>query len=571
MQDAANYTVSGTTLTFTTAPPLNTNIEVRRLQAVAVSIGATTADLVTYDPAGSGAQQTTVQAKLRDFVSVKDFGAVGDGVTDNSSALFALRDYLITQDREKHWTICFPPGDYRYSNNRWLNGLLRVTIEAYGATLTCTQVGNFVGDGWPFGPREQMFRATGEQLVDDVGFAVDLGDRINTANIGDSTITLTTASDADNYAVGDRIFIFSYALGNTGYTPNFRYFEWAKITAKAGAVLTLGDLVHYLSARTVDGTSFPDQYVGKPRIINLDGRPQTDGTEYWYPEQIHIKGARFPQNPNTSNSYRLALAGRKVLFEDVVVDPQVSGGITMGFDTRESEFTEALRCSADTIEIDKLLYHTEIDGCNFDDVGSTSLIGGTSSKTVVVKNSNGNGIVSAKALDAIIIEGNQFSSVGRSNVDNNGPYMPGFPGGAGAALAMVNGNTALMDTEQEPVGLNVLLITAVAPGVDATDGVITDTYNSSTFYTLTGITPGRLIWLASEPRVKGIVRDVILDGATLKVRFKSGNFPESIKSGYITGTPTYAWSANDKLYLDGALWNPKGRFEDVTTSKALTL
>jgi hypothetical protein len=88
MQDAANYTVSGTTLTFTTAPPLNTNIEVRRLQAVALT-GGTTADLVTYSPAGSGAVTRTVQSRLRDFVSVKDFGALGDGVTNDANAFTA--------------------------------------------------------------------------------------------------------------------------------------------------------------------------------------------------------------------------------------------------------------------------------------------------------------------------------------------------------------------------------------------------------------------------------------------------------------------------------------------------
>lgn len=41
---------------------------------------------VEYDPAGTGAVPTTVQAKLREVVSVKDFGAVGDGVANDTTA-----------------------------------------------------------------------------------------------------------------------------------------------------------------------------------------------------------------------------------------------------------------------------------------------------------------------------------------------------------------------------------------------------------------------------------------------------------------------------------------------------
>jgi len=80
----------------------------------------TDASLVNYTPAGTGAVVTTVQTKLRESVSVKDFGAVGDGSTDDTSAIQAA---INASNR-----VYIPRGTYKVSStivlstNSYLSG-----------------------------------------------------------------------------------------------------------------------------------------------------------------------------------------------------------------------------------------------------------------------------------------------------------------------------------------------------------------------------------------------------------------------------------------------------------------
>lgn len=67
-------------------------------------------DLVTFTQAGSGAVQRTAEAKLRESVSVKDFGAVGDGVTDDTAAI------QNAANAAQNATLFFPSGTYICAN-----------------------------------------------------------------------------------------------------------------------------------------------------------------------------------------------------------------------------------------------------------------------------------------------------------------------------------------------------------------------------------------------------------------------------------------------------------------------
>ena len=79
-----------------------------------------TSEQVTFLAAGSGASQRTLLDKLRDVVSVKDFGAVGDGVANDTVAIQAAIDAVSANGG----TVWFPAGTYRIArnigtNDRW--------------------------------------------------------------------------------------------------------------------------------------------------------------------------------------------------------------------------------------------------------------------------------------------------------------------------------------------------------------------------------------------------------------------------------------------------------------------
>lgn len=115
-----DYTLTGTTFTMTTPPPLNSRVVVKYKEGLPNYEGDS--QDVRFVPAGAGAVIRSAQSKLRDVVSVKDFGAVGDGITNDTAAIQAA----LTAGGGK--AVYFPAGDYKLTtavtipNNTYVYG-----------------------------------------------------------------------------------------------------------------------------------------------------------------------------------------------------------------------------------------------------------------------------------------------------------------------------------------------------------------------------------------------------------------------------------------------------------------
>ena len=77
----------------------------------------TSSEFISFVQSGTGAVSRTAQSKLRDVVSVKDFGAVGDGVADDTVAIQAAITYCSSNKKR-----CFvPTGNYKITSQLTLN------------------------------------------------------------------------------------------------------------------------------------------------------------------------------------------------------------------------------------------------------------------------------------------------------------------------------------------------------------------------------------------------------------------------------------------------------------------
>lgn len=192
---AFTYALDSSTMTYTPttgalAGVLHTVYSfLNKLGDAGTNLGAA---LIGFLQSGTGATARTVSAKLQDYwVSVKDFGAVGDASTDDTSAIQSAITALITAG--KGGVVYFPRGAYKVTS--------QIEVDGHGIYL--------VGEGQS-GYYDTTARPLGSYILvggDITGDVIVFGSASTTyqgggvRNLGFVDVGTSDAASLRNYAV----------------------------------------------------------------------------------------------------------------------------------------------------------------------------------------------------------------------------------------------------------------------------------------------------------------------------------------------------------------------------------
>ena len=133
-QSKDSFTLAGSALTFSAAPPYLSEIEV--VSNAFNNLAGVNATNTTFNSGFTGAINRTAQAKMAEMPSVKDFGAVGNGVTNDAAAFTAA------------WAATAPQAVYVPAGSYAITGTVTGKFYSFGVVTvvggTVTTITNLV-------------------------------------------------------------------------------------------------------------------------------------------------------------------------------------------------------------------------------------------------------------------------------------------------------------------------------------------------------------------------------------------------------------------------------------------
>lgn len=148
---------------------------------------ATNARFVTYDPPFPNVVEQTVSNKLQEWVSVKDFGAIGDGVADDRLAIQNCLNYCNSAGK----CVFIPNGTYKVLDSLILYDYQVIRGQGWRKTMITGVLGNKSIIRTQYGENPTYAQRTigwdiGEFSVTNTGGAGSIG--LNFGNVGYSNV-----------------------------------------------------------------------------------------------------------------------------------------------------------------------------------------------------------------------------------------------------------------------------------------------------------------------------------------------------------------------------------------------
>lgn len=212
-QERSTYSIGGTSLVFSQAPVAGTN-NIEFVNFLTTNIGTTDANLVQYTATGTGATAISAYTKFQEHISVKNFGAVGDGVTDDTTAFTNAVAAAGTRD------IFVPGGSYvitgTVAGNFYSDATVTIiggtvnTINRIGSTLSTTGNATVGGNLTITGSMIGNETITGDLAVNggditttSAGTATVFNTNATTLNAGGAATTVNLGAAAGTVRVGN--------------------------------------------------------------------------------------------------------------------------------------------------------------------------------------------------------------------------------------------------------------------------------------------------------------------------------------------------------------------------------
>lgn len=198
VQPVSEYSLSGASLTLSEAPASGAKIRVLMLGVAGPVQSAST---LSFTQSGTGAVTRTVDSKLRDVVSVKDFGAVGDGVTDDLAKVKAALESGKVADG----------GGLSYA----INGTLKPTSFKGLTNATLIQVGNNTSAN----VNTLEIEGISDFLIENVN--INTGSNVTTLFADDGNNALKIAGTQSGSGAGtSTTYIENFNISNVNVTGN---------------------------------------------------------------------------------------------------------------------------------------------------------------------------------------------------------------------------------------------------------------------------------------------------------------------------------------------------------------